>query len=141
MKKVSEILDEIKQDVKYYRYVRKQLKSDPNFNLLAVMTNDLVYKGLSEDMKMDKSILKFMLNRPVFYLNDTLVFDDELIASDPEYSKLYAAYLNMKRNKTAYILVAGLTKKLGTDMRIDIKKFYVNKDSKLNQEESQQEVL
>ena len=47
----------------------------------------------------------------------------------------------MKRNKTAYILVAGLTKKLGTDMRIDIKKFYANKDSKLNQEESQQEVL
>lgn len=105
------------------------------------MTNDLVYKELSEDMKMDKSILKFMLNRPVFYLNDTLVFDDELIASDPEYSKLYAAYLNMKRNKTAYMLVAGLTKKLGTDMRIDIKKFYVNKDSKLNQEESQQKIL
>ena len=131
MKKVSEILDKIKQDAKYYRYVRKQLKSDPNFNLLAVMANDLVYKELSEDMKMDKSILKFMLNRPVFYLNDTLVFDDELIASDPEYSKLYAAYL----------LVAGLTKKLGTDMRIDIKKFYVNEDSKLNQEESQQKVL
>ena len=56
-------------------------------------------------------------------------------------SKLYAAYLNMKRNKTAYMLVAGLTKKLGTDMRIDIKKFYVNEDSKLNQEESQQKVL
>ena len=141
MKKVSEILDKNKQDEKYYRYVRKQLKSDSNFNLLAVMANDLVYKELSEDMKMDKSILKFMLNRPVFYLNDTLVFDDELIASDPEYSKLYAAYLNMKRNKTAYMLVAGLTKKLGTDMRIDIKKFYVNEDSKLNQEESQQKVL
>ena len=141
MKKVSEILDKIKQDAKYYRYVRKQLKSDPNFSLLAVMTNDLVYKELSEDMKMDKSILKFMLNRPVFYLNDTLLFDDELIASDPEYSKLYAAYLNMKRNKTAYILVAGITKKLVTDMRIDIKKFYVNEDSKLNQEESQQKVL
>lgn len=137
MKKVSEILDKIKQDAKYYRYVRKQLKSDPNFSLLAVMTNDEVYKELSEDMKMDKSILKFMLNRPVFYLNDTLLFDDELIASDPEYSKLYAAYLNMKRNKTAYILVAGVTKKLVTDMRIDIKKFYVNEDSKLNQEESQ----
>lgn len=137
MKKVSEILDKIKQDAKYYRYVRKQLKSDPNFSLLAVMTNDEVYKELSEDMKMDKSILKFMLNRPVFYLNDTLLFDDELIASDPEYSKLYAAYLNMKRNKTAYILVAGITKKLVTDMRIDIKKFYVNEDSKLNQEESQ----
>ena len=137
MKKVSEILDKIKQDAKYYRYVRKQLKSDPNFSLLAVMTNDEVYKELSEDMEMDKSILKFMLNRPVFYLNDTLVFDDELIASDPEYSKLYAAYLNMKRNKTAYILVAGITKKLVTDMRIDIKKFYVNEDSKLNQEESQ----
>lgn len=137
MKKVSEILDKIKQDAKYYRYVRKQLKSDPNFSLLAVMTNDEVYKELSEDMKMDKSILKFMLNRPVFYLNDTLVFDDELIASDPEYSKLYAAYLNMKRNKTAYILVAGITKKLVTDMRIDIKKFYVSEDSKLNQEESQ----
>ena len=141
MKKVSEILDKIKQDAKYYRYVRKQLKSDPNFNLLAVMANDEVYKVLSEDMKMDKSILKFMLNRPVFYLNDTLVFDDELIASDPEYSKLYVAYLNMKRNKTAYMLVAGLTKKLGTDMRIDIKKFYVNEDSKLNQEESQQKIL
>ena len=42
MKKVSEILDKIKQDAKYYRYVRKQLKSDPNFNLLAVMANDLV---------------------------------------------------------------------------------------------------
>lgn len=26
MKKVSEILDKIKQDAKYYRYVRKQLK-------------------------------------------------------------------------------------------------------------------
>ena len=57
MKKVSEILDKIKQDAKYYRYVRKQLKSDPNFNLLAVMANDLVYKELSEDMEMDKSIL------------------------------------------------------------------------------------
>ena len=57
MKKVSEILDKIKQDAKYYRYVRKQLKSDPNFNLLAVMANDLVYKELSEDMKMDNSFL------------------------------------------------------------------------------------
>ena len=141
MKKVSEILDKIKEDAGYYRYIRKQLTSDPNFNLLAVMANDEVYKGLSDEMKMDKSILKFMLNRPVFYLNDTLLFDEELIASDPEYSKLYTAYLNMKRNKTAYILVAGITKKRSTGVRIDIKNFYVNEDSELIQEGSQSRSL
>ena len=36
MKKVSEILDEIKRDAKYYRYVRKQLKSDPNWQILFI---------------------------------------------------------------------------------------------------------
>ncbi len=114
MLNIDEILEKLKADYKYFSNVRKELREDKDFCLLAIDKNPFCYLVNSFKFKTDIDVIRYILNTGNIDIIMMLNFDEKMLETNQEYKNLYFQYIEFKK-KLGYATLYGTIFKVHPD--------------------------